>query len=176
MAHAASIEIELDGDEEAFTLKSDAPALAEKVLDAIASRQIRVDRRHPRQYFCVLDVTKHPEVFGLTLAADIEQPFGFHGMNLISRTIVLQRDGVRTLFVALNVSALSLVRLLGKKDLVNALSHGLIMRYASGRFEELDVEPPWAEKLPDVDPSITELFDEPLKETLIYQARRSSLT
>ena len=162
MAHAASIEIEVDSDEEAFTLKSDAPVLAEKVLDEIASRRIRIDRRPPRQYFCVLDVTEHPEVTGLMLTADIEMSFGFRGMNLISSTIVMQKDNVRTLFVALNGRALSLVRLLGKRALVSALSDGLIMRHASGFFKELDVEPPWVEKLLDVDPSVTALFDEPL--------------
>ncbi|MBB6588152.1 hypothetical protein RSP673_016930 (plasmid) [Ralstonia solanacearum P673] len=161
LVHAVSIEIKVESNEEALTLKSDDLPLAAKILSAIASRQIHIDRRHPRRYFCVLDVTKHPEVSGLRLVVDIELPFGgFVGSNLTDRVIPVEKDGVKFLLVELRTCALALVKLLGKKTLIDALTHGLIVRCASGLAKGLDVEPPWIEKLVDVEPSVAELFDQ----------------
>lgn len=173
--HALKIEVEAADGEEALMLKSDVPELAKRVLDLIASRQVRVDRRDPRRYLLVLDVSAYSEVKSLHLTLDIHWNSGFLAANLISESVCLDRGGERTLSLSLHRMALSLVKLVGKKPLADALAYGLIVHCPGGVADGLKVEPPWVEKLLDVDPSVASLFDCPLpKEITIFDLFRNA--
>jgi hypothetical protein len=160
---AMAIELSADEGEEIFVLKSDHPRVAEVVIGNIAEKRVAVDWTHSAgaRYVMELDVSEYRELTGFSLALDVhEGRRAMHAWNLVSGSILTENHGCKTLHLLLQPVLFSLIQTVGKKVLVDAVIHGLVIRRPAGFACGLERLPSWIDKAPRLSPEIANMFDQ----------------
>lgn len=158
------VEFEPEASSEAFSFKSDHPAVASIVIDKIATRNLAIlpSSYGTARYVMELDVSGHKGVQRLSMSLDAlgNDYEGFH--NLIEAS-VLQQEGTRkTLYLSLSPTLLSLADAVSKKELKDAIQFGLILRRPAGFHAALKHSPKRCANLKLASSEVSDAFECPL--------------
>jgi hypothetical protein len=161
LRHAMKVEVTARMDEETLTLKSDDSKLAALVLAKVAAREVTVDKEciYGDRYILSLELASS-EACGLSLSLQTQEGLDAGSYrNLIETSVWVDDEEKCQLHLSLDATLLSLVQSVGKRTLVHAVTHGLVLRRHRGFAAGLKILPGWAEQLPKTEKAVLDVFE-----------------
>jgi hypothetical protein len=159
--HAMRLEISAEDGFEAYVIKTNNIQLADEVIEKIAKHELTsfVSEIGHVRYIAELDASKYDEIHSFNLALDIVGKNHWSGSNLVTALFARGTDEKRIFYVELNARIFTLIDMIGKKNVLDALRHGLVLQRRLGFLESLDKLPTWCSKLPESSPILKEIVD-----------------
>lgn len=152
--------------EEVFVLKTDHPSIASTIFEMVAAREVMMysSMAGYTNYVIETDVSRLHDIRSFSLSLDILGQEWQGGYNLSTTSIVSQESGRKTLYLSLEPRLFSLVDLVGKKSLKEAVQHGLVLHRPAGFGDILGHAPKWSGGLAPAPQELIDTFERPLWE------------
>jgi len=162
------VEFEPEYGKEALVLQSDYPGVASIVFDKVATRDVMI---YPSEfcennYLIEVDVSRYEDLRAFSLSLNALGQGWWRGSNLVTHSIVRMEGSQKTLYIQIGPGLLSLLDIIPKKTLKNAVHYGWIMHQPAGLKELLELPPKRCRNLKPAPKELVDLFKRPLLEDM----------
>lgn len=150
--------------EEAFVVKSNSPELASILFDKVSARDAMrfPSERDGTEYAVKIDVFNYEETTALWVSLNSLGRNWESNHSLTTRSMCLKNESQKTLYVCVQPALFSLVDVIGKKALNDAVRFGLVLHRAEGFADLLEKAPKRCENIKLAPPEVVALFERPI--------------
>lgn len=147
-------------------VKTDHVPIAADVLEKVANHDLScyTSQFGHQRYIMELDVSRHSGQQGFSLALAVQGQSMSSGSNLVSTAIWSDtEDGQRMLYLEVSDRMFGLVEAIGKKNVLEAVQHGLVFEKPLGFHETVKKVPRWCSSLSHTSAEVMEMFERPFE-------------